>query len=79
MVGGTRFIKSAAARSDAGTGKQWATTTINRRGEEPVLHAPSDRYSGSFVVEMRKAAAEKNPDPETSGGAWMGLLRDKNP
>lgn len=43
MVGGTSFLKPAAARSDAETGKRWARTMANRRGGEPLRHTAIDR------------------------------------
>jgi hypothetical protein len=72
------LFKSATARSDAEMGKRWAMTTANRRGEEAFRsRVSSHRSSGLFVVRTKKAA-EKNPDLETSGGAWMGPLRGKD-
>src|SRR2546422_7503112 len=75
MVGGRYLFRSAGARSGGETGKRWARTVANHRDREPDRPGAIDLPPRSCVA-RRKRAAERNPEPETTGGAWKDLLRD---
>src|SRR6266852_1520366 len=75
MVDDGESLRFAEARNGEGAGKQWARTVAHRCSGKSFHFGSIDRTPGRCVARTRRAA-ERNPEPETSGGGWKNPPRD---